>query len=540
MPIKLPPGISASTHASAVKELQRVVGSDWVFTSEADLDTYRDAYSIRWGHEDEYLASAAVAPKSVEEVQAIVRIANKYKIPLYPISTGKNLTYGGSAPTYSGSIVLDMKRMNRVLEVDEKRAFALVEPGCSYFDLYRYVKDKGLKLWIDCPDPGWGSPIGNALDHGIGYTASQFRDHWGAHCGMEVVTPTGEIMRTGMGALPNAKTWQEYKYGVGPHIDGLFAQSNFGIVTKMGFWLMPQPEAWLTGTVNVPRYSDFIPLVDHCNYLEDAMIATGQAIYSSGLGGPQNAAEVQALMANRYPTVAELDAFAEKKGVPAWRVKLQFYGPPEVIQARWEYAQERILKAIPGTTFTNFETLPMPLTEAQEKTHHLVNFGIPNMAIFASMARQPGEADPKDGHTDFFAVCPRTGEAVFKALKLVYDTQKELGVPLTASPFRGPVTWHHKVFFMGAPPVESQRNDPAFNRRMRTLYDAYVKKFSDAGFPPYRTNPGAQDLLAAQFSFNNNVLLKFQEALKDGIDPNGILSPGRYGVWPKRLRSKRA
>ena len=62
--------------------------------------------------------------------------------------------------------------------------------------------------------------------------------------------------------------------------------------------------------------------------------------------------------------------------------------------------------------------------------------------------------------------------------------------------------------------VESQRNDPAFNRRMRTLYDAYVKKFSDAGFPPYRTNPGAQDLLAAQFSFNNNVLLKFQSDIE--------------------------
>ena len=309
----------------------------------------------------------------------------------------------------------------------------------------------------------------------------------------------------------------------------------------MGFWLMPQPEAWLTGTVNVPKYSDFSALVDHCNYLEDAMIATGQAIYSSGLGGPQAAAENQALLANGWPSVSELDTYAQKRGVPAWRVKLQFYGPPEVIQARWEYAQQRISNAIPGTTFTNFETLPMPLSPEQELTHHLVNFGIPNMAIFASMARQPGETDPKDGHTDFFAVCPRSGEAVFKALKLAYDTQKELGVtPITATPFRGPVTWHHKVFFMGAPAVDSQRDNPEFNRRSRALYDAYVKRFSDAGFPPYRTNPGAQDLLAAQFSFGNGSLLRFQEALKDGIDPNGILAPGRYGVWPKRLRPSRA
>jgi hypothetical protein len=544
MPIKLPPGISAGTHASAVREFQRVVGADWVFTSEEDLDTYRDAYSIRWGLEDEYFASAAVAPKSVEEVQAIVRIANKYRIPLYPISTGKNLTYGGSAPTYSGSVVLDLKRMNRVLEVDEKRGFALVEPGCSYFDLYRHVQERGLKVWIDCPDPGWGSPIGNALDHGVGYTASPFRDHWGSHCGVEVVTPTGEVMRTGMGASPTAKTWQEYKYGVGPHVDGLFAQANFGIVTKMGFWLFPQPEAWMTGTVNVPKYSDYVPLVEHCNYLEDAMIATGQTIYGTdygGFGNPQLQAEIRALMANGWPSIAETDAFCEKKGLPAFRAKLQFYGPPEVIQARWEYAKERISKAIPGATYTNVEMLTIPLTPEQEKTHHLVNFGIPNMAIFAQMARAPGQADPKDGHTDFFAVVPRTGEAVFKAAKLAYDLQKELGdSPNNATPFRVPVTWHHRVFFMGAGGVDSQRSDPEFNRRMQERYHFFVKRFGEAGFPPYRTNPGAMDLLAAQYGFNDNVLLKFQEAMKDGIDPNGILAPGRYGIWPKRLRAKRA
>ena len=48
---------------------------------------------------------------------------------------------------------------------------------------------------------------------------------------------TASCVRTGMGALPNAKTWQQYKYGFGPYVDGMFSQSNFGIVTKMGFWL---------------------------------------------------------------------------------------------------------------------------------------------------------------------------------------------------------------------------------------------------------------------------------------------------------------
>lgn len=540
MPIKLPPGISARTFASAIREFQTRLGVEWVFTSEEDLETYRDAYSIRWGHEDEYLASAAVAPADVEQVQAVVRIANKYKIPLYPISTGKNLTYGGSAPSYSGSVVVDLKRMNRVLKVDEKRHFALVEPGCSYFDLYRYIKERGLKVWVDCPDPGWGSPIGNALDHGVGYTGSQYRDHWGSRCGMEVVLPNGEVVRTGMGAVPAADSWQDFRYGVGPSVDGLFAQSNFGIVTKMGFWLMPQPEAWLTGTVSVPKYSDLGPLIDQCNFLEDGQIASGQAVYQSPLAAETS--DIRSLMAGGWPSTTQLDAFSEQKGIPAWQVKLQFYGPEPFIRAQWEYAQERISRAIPRATYSDVESLSIPLTPEQEKTHHLVNFGIPNMAVFSMMARtQDDAANPKDGHSDFIIVISRTAEAVYESSKAIYNAQKELGMdPVTATPFRGPVTWHHKAFLMIAPVVDTYRDDPERNRKARVVYDTYVRRTAEAGFPAYRTNPNAQDLLVQQFSFNNNALLRFQEALKDGIDPNGIMAPGRYGIWPKHLRGKRA
>ena len=132
--MRTPPGVSATDFATAVREFEGAVGKDWVFTSDADVDLYRDAYSPYWGEPEEKIASAAVAPASVEQVQAVVRTANKYRIPLYPISTGKNLGYGGSAPVLSGSVVLDLKRMNRVLEVDEKQGYALVEPGVSYLD----------------------------------------------------------------------------------------------------------------------------------------------------------------------------------------------------------------------------------------------------------------------------------------------------------------------------------------------------------------------------------------------------------------------
>src|SRR5690606_33470132 len=124
-----------------------------------------------------------------------------------PISTGRNLAYGGSAPVYSGSVVLDLKRMNRVLEVNERNAYALVEPGVRYVDLYEHITRAGLDLWIDPPDPGWASVTGNALDGGGGWTAAPFRDHFGWHCGMAVVRGDGDVVRTGMGALPDSKSW---------------------------------------------------------------------------------------------------------------------------------------------------------------------------------------------------------------------------------------------------------------------------------------------------------------------------------------------
>ena len=202
----LPPGIDSATFQKAISAFTNVVGKEWVFTSEEDLKLYRDAYSPYMGEPEERLASAAVAPDSAEQVQEIARIANKYGIPLYTISTGKNLGYGGSAPTYSGSVVLDLKRMNRIIEVNEKQAYCIVEPGVSYFDMYNYLQEKKIKLWIDVPDPGWGSMLGNAMDRGAGYTAAQFRNHFDAHCGMEVVLANGDLMRTGMGAMPGSKT----------------------------------------------------------------------------------------------------------------------------------------------------------------------------------------------------------------------------------------------------------------------------------------------------------------------------------------------
>lgn len=115
----VPPGVSERDCDRALREFENAVGEQWVYTSDEDMDLYRDAYSIYRGDPEDRTAAAAVAPYTVEEVQAVVRTANRYRIPIYPISTGKNLGYGGSAPNLSGSVMLDLKRMNRILEISD-------------------------------------------------------------------------------------------------------------------------------------------------------------------------------------------------------------------------------------------------------------------------------------------------------------------------------------------------------------------------------------------------------------------------------------
>src|SRR5271156_1099156 len=320
--MRVPPGVSSQDFSEAIKQFEDAVGKEWVFTSDEDVAMYRDAYSPFYGEPDELVASAAVAPDNVEEVQKVVQIANTYKIPLYTISTGKNLGYGGSAPVYSGSVVLDLKRMNRILEVNERNAYALVEPGVSYFDLYRYIQEKGLKLWVDVPDPGWGSPIGNSLDRGGGYLMPQYRNHFDSHCGMEVVLANGEVMRTGMGAMPSAKTWQQYRYGFGPYVDGMFSQSNFGVVTKMGVWLLPEPEAYRDGTVAVARHDDLVPFVETLAYLYNSQIVQGTSALDSPLLTYRVSKGGGVVDLPGDISVAELERIGREQNIAYWSAEL--------------------------------------------------------------------------------------------------------------------------------------------------------------------------------------------------------------------------
>jgi FAD/FMN-containing dehydrogenase len=442
--------------------------------------------------------------------------------------------------------------MNRILEVNEQSAYALVEPGVSYFDLYRYIQEKGLKLWIDVPDPGWGSPVGNSLDRGGGYLMAQYRNHFDSHCGMEVVLANGEILRTGMGAMPGAKTWQEYKSGFGPWVDGIFSQSNFGVVTKMGFWLMPEPDAFLSGTVYAPRHDDLIPLVEIMTNLENTRVTNGMPDLGSpllsipmiaeidkwnrGEGPPPPDAELAGLLAKSEGGGSpELEAYALKKGISYWSCKLSFYGAEKANAANWEFAKEKF-SAIPGVKFEENETYKLPLTPEQREKVHKPQFGIPSLAMFSIGARSPVNPQPTSGHMWFSPIIPRTGEAIFEANRIFAAAAKEFGLPVLS--FSLPSCyWERAFIFIFAFPVT---RDAETNKKNRAAFKQVVQRAAEHGWGEYRTAPAFQDTIMGTYSYNNHALLRFHETLKDAVDPNGILSAGRYGIWPKHIRDQKA
>ena len=426
--------------------------------------------------------------------------------------------------------------MNRVLDVHEANACALVEPGVSYFDLYNRIQELGYRLWIDPPDPGWGSVIGNALDGGGGWTSRPFRDHFGAHCGMEIVLANGELVRTGMGALPNATSWQENKWGYGPWVDGLFRQSNMGVVTKMGIWLMPEPEAYVTGTANVFRHRDVVALVNTLNLLENEGVVNGSTNITSpitgGFGPPDP--QLQPLLSGTGELPhAQIEAIALARQIPYWNCSMPIYGPEAVVRAKLDYVRQKFA-AIPDSTFTETPLIRFPVDPDQVPPVQKVNFGIPNLSRFSIGARTPF-SPPTGGHIGFSPVVPRSGESIIEFHAFYRENLpdvtggEDLGV-------LGPITmtnWDRSMVQLIMFPIMRDRDH---NRKIRDAFRRWVTLAAEHGWGEYRTHSEFMDDVAATYSFNNGALRRLHETIKDAVDPNGIIAAGRYGIWPRHLR----
>ena len=126
---------------AAIREFRETVGTDHVFTDAQGLDRYTWS-TIPVTRE----IAAVVQPASVDEVQRLVQIARDHHLPLYPISTGQNWGYGSALPARDRNVIVDLRRMNRIHEVNRDLAYAVVEPGVTQQQLYDHLQAARIPL----------------------------------------------------------------------------------------------------------------------------------------------------------------------------------------------------------------------------------------------------------------------------------------------------------------------------------------------------------------------------------------------------------
>lgn len=180
-------------------------------------------------------------PKNVADLVKIVTDAQYSRTSLYPLSTGLNWGYGSRSPVQTGATLVDLSGMNRILNADEisvDNPVAVIEPGVTQIQLHEFLCKHCPALTFNVTGAGKDTSIlGNALDRGVGYFGPRKEDLFG----LEIVTGTGEILHTGFRRLGEDSPLAHcHPYGLGPMLDGLFFQGNFGIVTSACFRLIPR------------------------------------------------------------------------------------------------------------------------------------------------------------------------------------------------------------------------------------------------------------------------------------------------------------
>jgi glycolate oxidase len=174
------------------KSLVEIVGEDHVSTQKEELYLYARDPGLMPAHEPD----CVVTPETTEEVQKIVKLANREKIPIVPMGAGMALT--GLIIPLKGGIVIDMKRMRRILEVNEKARYVIVEGGTSQGALKAYLDRNYPNLRHSLPDaPPTTTIAANVAIHGQGRLAQQYGFNSDMVSGLEVVLPTGEICKIG-------------------------------------------------------------------------------------------------------------------------------------------------------------------------------------------------------------------------------------------------------------------------------------------------------------------------------------------------------
>lgn len=212
-----------------LQQFKKIVGDNFVFVDEETLNNY--------AHDEtenlHFLPDTVLKPKTTEEISAILKICNEYKIPVTPRGAGTGLS-GGALPNLGG-VLLSTERLNSILNIDERNLQVIVEPGVITEVLQNAVKEKGLFYPPDPSSRGSCFIGGNIAENSGGPKAVKYGVVKDYVLNLEVVLPTGEIIWTGANVLKNSTGYNLTQLMVG-------SEGTLGIVTKIVLKLLPHPK----------------------------------------------------------------------------------------------------------------------------------------------------------------------------------------------------------------------------------------------------------------------------------------------------------
>jgi 4-cresol dehydrogenase (hydroxylating) len=527
MSLTVSTGVSEATLDKAIERFVSALDSERVLTAPDNLREFRDPFEPEaW---DTYTPSVVVLPRTVEEVQAVVRIASELAIPLWTHGQGRNNGYGGAAPRVKGSVTVSLRQMNRVLEINEEMGYAVVEPGTTWLQLYEAIESGGHDLLLSCTDLGWGSVVGNSLDHGLTYTP--YGQDFMAPCGMEVVLASGEVLRTGMGAMTGNSCWHLYRRGLGPTLDQLFMQSNFGIVTRMGLWLHPRPEIVMPAWVRVWNEQDLVPLIDTLRRLrldrtlEAVPVLYNTLIYASGATRRADWFDGDGPIPDGV-----IDRIAKEIASGRWMLRMALFGDEPVVDHNFAKIKTAF-EQIPGGEVWGTKYAARDAAKIEHPAE-LVAVGVPNMEL----NHQTGwYGEEQGGHIGFSPVVPLRGEECLRVHKLLRETiERDAGLDYMVGSVAINARSTINIGF-----ICFDVKDEAQARRAYDTSKLLVSAAAEHGYGEYRAHLDFMDLAQSRYDFGDGAYLRFVERIKDAVDPEGILSPGKQGIWPAHMRGAR-
>lgn len=221
-----------------------------------------------------------------------------------------------------------------------------------------------------------------------------------------------------------------------------------------------------------------------------------------------------------------IDKIADELGLGRWMMRFALYGDEAVVDHNFAKLKARFLQ-IPSVDLVGekhgadaWETLPNP--------HERVQIGVPSLDLYKMAGWSGGD---EGGHVDFSPVIPLTAKHSQAAQKLMSEMCAEAGLDYLGGML--PIN-ARSTTFINVIPFDTK--NPEQVEKAYTVAKQMVAKAGKMGYGEYRAHLSFMDLAADQFGFNDHAQRRFNEQIKNTLDPNGIIAPGKSGIWGTRLR----